>query len=167
MGVSGSGKTTIAALLAQELGCEFADADWFHPDANIAKMAAGHALSDEDRWPWLDAIRTWIHERLTAGSCGVIACSALKRAYRDHLRAGFPGVDLVYLKGSRELIAARMAAREGHYMHTGMLDGQFAILEEPDADERGIVVPIDRKPVEIAHDVAVVLESDGAGRARA
>src|SRR5947209_13177223 len=138
MGVSGSGKTTVGAMLAGELGWKYAEADAFHPTANIEKMAAGHPLTDEDRRPWLAAIAAWIDQRIEAGRPGVVTCSALKRAYRDQLRR--PQEALVYLQGSRELIASRMAARHGHFFSAAMLDSQFADLEEPDPDEHALIV---------------------------
>jgi gluconokinase len=147
MGVSGSGKTTVGALLAGRLGWPYAEADAFHPLSNIEKMAAGHPLTDADRLPWLRAIATWIDERIAAGEHGVVSCSALKRAYRDMLRR--PAVRVVYLRGSRELIAKRLAARHGHFFQAGMLDTQFAALEEPGPDEDVLVVPIDGTPAEI------------------
>ena len=148
MGVSGSGKTAIGALLAGKLGWAYAEADDFHSPANVAKMAAGHPLTDEDRWPWLQAIGAWIDGQLARGAPGVVTCSALKRAYRDVLRR--PGVTLVYLHGSRELIAERMAARHGHFFKPAMLDSQFAALEEPSPDEGILSVPIGGTPAEIA-----------------
>ena len=147
MGVSGSGKTTVGALLAGRLGWPYAEADSFHSPANVAKMAAGHPLTDEDRWPWLRAIGAWIDGQLARGEHGVVTCSALRRAYRDLLRR--PGVQLVYLRGSHELIAERMAARHGHFFKPAMLDSQFATLEEPAPDEGVIALPIGGTPAEI------------------
>ena len=148
MGVSGSGKTTVGALLAGKMGWPYAEADEFHPPANVAKMAAGHPLTDEDRGPWLQAIRAWIDARLAGGEPGVVTCSALRRAYRDLLRE--PGVTLVYLHGTRELIERRMAARHGHFFKPVLLDSQLATLEEPTPDEGVVTVPIDGTPAEIA-----------------
>jgi gluconokinase len=147
MGVSGSGKTTVGALLAGKLGWPYAEADTFHSAANIAKMASRHPLTDEDRWPWLRAIRAWIDGQLARGECGVVTCSALKRAYRDVLRG--PGVQLVFLRGTRELIAERMAARQGHFFTPAMLDSQFADLEEPTPDEDVITVSVEGTPAEL------------------
>jgi carbohydrate kinase (thermoresistant glucokinase family) len=147
-GVSGSGKTTVGALLAGRLGWPYAEADDFHSPENVAKMAAGHPLSDEDRWPWLRAIGAWIDGQLARGQHGVVTCSALKRPYRDVLRR--PDVLQVYLLGSRELIAERMAARHGHFFKPAMLDSQFAALEEPSPDEGILSVPIGGTPAEIA-----------------
>lgn len=157
MGVSGSGKTTIAAELARRLGWEFAEGDAFHPDANVAKMRDGIPLDDADRWPWLDAIAAWIRERREAGARCVIACSALKRAYRERIAAGRDDVRFVYLKGPYDLIAGRMAGRAGHYMPLSLLRSQFDTLEEPDAEEHPLVLSIDRAPGEIADAVLAAL----------
>ena len=151
MGVSGSGKTTVGALLAGRLGWPYAEADAFHSPENVAKMAAGHPLTDEDRWPWLRAIAAWIHERLDRGERGVVTCSALKRAYRELLRG--PEVQLVYLQGPRELIAERMAARHGHFFKPAMLDSQLATLEEPAPDEGVIAVSIGGTPERIVDEI--------------
>jgi gluconokinase len=147
IGVSGSGKTTVGVLLSVRLGWPYAEADAFHSPANVAKMAAGHPLTDEDRWPWLRAIRAWIDGQLAHGESGVVTCSALKRAYRDVLRR--PGVQVVYLRGDRELIARRMATRPGHFFKPALLDSQFADLEEPAPDEGVVTVPIAGAPEEI------------------
>ncbi len=143
MGVAGSGKTTVGSMLAQHLRWEFQDADWFHPNANVEKMRAGVPLTDEDRRPWLEAIAAWIDQIRSTGRHGVVACSALKRTYRDMLIRGRQDVQLVYLRGERNLIAQRMAARKDHFMPTTLLDSQLATLEEPGADEHPIVVSID------------------------
>lgn len=142
MGVSGCGKTTIAAKLAAQLGWQMLEGDKLHPPANVAKMSAGTPLTDEDRWPWLRAIATAIDTWRAAGVSGVVACSALKRAYRDILIGPRADVVLVHLQGSHELIAARMAARRGHFMPAGLLDSQFETLEEPDEAEHPIVTSI-------------------------
>lgn len=147
MGVSGSGKSTIAAALAERLGWTFEDGDRFHPPSNVAKMRAGHPLTDEDRWPWLGAIADEIGRICEAGGHVVIACSALKRAYRDVLLRGRGDVRFVFLNGSQALIAERLARRKGHFMPAGLLDSQFKTLEPPQADERPITVLIDA-PVE-------------------
>jgi gluconokinase len=149
IGVSGCGKTTVGALLAGHLGWQYAEADDFHPRANVEKMAAGHPLDDADRKPWLDAIGRWIDERHTAHEPGVVSCSALKRAYRDTLRRGRPEVRMIYLDGSHELIASRLVARHGHFFAPGMLDSQFADLEPPTPDEHVLTVPIDGSPAEV------------------
>ncbi|MFJ1872668.1 gluconokinase [Streptomyces chartreusis] len=147
MGVAGTGKTTIGPLLAARLGVPYAEGDDFHPQANIAKMSAGVPLDDDDRWPWLDAIGTWAHER--AGLGGVVSCSALKRSYRDRLRAEAPGVVFVHLSGDRALIEDRMAHRQGHFMPTALLDSQFATLQPLQADEAGVAVDVAGSPAEI------------------
>jgi len=130
MGVAGSGKTTVGRALAARMGFEFADADDYHPAANIEKMANGIPLTDEDRAPWLQRLRAVIADWIAAGKNGVMACSALKQEYRDRLTVGAE-VRLVYLKGTRELFYRRLLARHGHYMRESMLDGQLATLEEP------------------------------------
>jgi gluconokinase len=132
MGVSGVGKSTIGSALASRLGWPFYDADAFHPEANVAKMARGEPLNDADRAPWLAALRDLITEHLQAGRAGVLACSALKGSYRDTLAAAGAGVVFVHLEGSSELIEERMRAREDHYMKAGMLASQFAALEPPE-----------------------------------
>lgn len=158
MGVSGSGKTTVAEKLAAALGVEFLEGDKLHPRANVEKMKAGTPLTDEDRRPWLEAIAAKIDQWRAEGKAGVITCSALKRAYRDILIGGRPQVRLVYLKGSRALIHERMAARRGHFMPVGLLDSQFATLEEPGPDERPIVADVGDAPEEI---VAAIIRQLG------
>ncbi|MEH2482905.1 gluconokinase [Nitrobacteraceae bacterium AZCC 2146] len=143
MGVSGSGKSTIAENLAARLGWTFEDGDKFHPASNVAKMSAGHPLTDDDRWPWLQAIADEIDRVGKAGGHVVIACSALKRVYRNVLVHGRGDVRMVYLDGTRELIAARLAARKDHFMPPALLDSQFKTLEPPGADENPITVSID------------------------
>ena len=150
MGVSGSGKTTIARLMAEQLGWQMLEGDSLHPPANVAKMQSGTPLDDADRWPWLRAIAAQIDAWREAGVSGVVACSALKRAYRDILIGPRPDVVLVYLQGSHALIAERMAARKGHFMPPGLLDSQFQTLEVPTADERPIVASIAPAPEAIA-----------------
>lgn len=159
MGVSGSGKSTVGALLAARLQWEFADADWFHSTANVDKMHAGIALTDEDRWPWLDAIAAWIAELRSAGRHGVLACSALKRRYRDVLRGDAEDVRLAYLKGDERLIARRIAARHEHFMPPALLRSQFDALEEPAPDEYAITVSIDARPGEIAARILSALNA--------
>jgi len=150
MGVSGCGKSTIGALLASRLRWEFADADWFHPTSNVDKMHSGIPLTDEDRWPWLDAIGAWIDKTRRSGGHGVVACSALKRSYRDVLIGKRPDVRLVYLKGGEALIARRIAVRHEHFMPRSLLHSQFEALEEPGPDENPIIVSIQSQPREIA-----------------
>jgi len=151
--VSGCGKSTVAALLAGWLGWAFEEGDALHPRANIQKMASGHPLTDDDRRPWLRRVTAWIDERLDAGENGIITCSALKRAYRDALDHRGVGVVFVYLAGDKNTINARMAVRQGHFMPTGLLDSQFADLEEPAPDERAIRVVIGAAPPELAHQI--------------
>lgn len=143
MGVSGSGKSTIADHLARRLGWRYEDGDSFHPPANVTKMSAGHPLTDEDRWPWLQAIANEIDRLSAAGERAVVACSALKRAYRDVLVHGRHDVRIVFLDGTEQLIAARLTARKGHFMPPGLLTSQFRTLERPDTDERPVMVSID------------------------
>ena len=142
MGVAGSGKSTIGALLAERLGWSYVDGDWLHPAANVEKMRSGVALSDNDRWPWLAAIAARIDALQAEGQGAVVACSALKRAYRAVLLAGRPYARLAYLKGDRATVATRLGSRDGHFMPPALLESQFATLEEPQADERPIVIPI-------------------------
>jgi gluconokinase len=153
MGVSGSGKSTIANKLAERLRWAFEDGDRFHPAGNVAKMSAGQPLTDEDRWPWLQAISDEIDRACRAGQRLVIACSALKRAYRDILVHGRNDVRIVYLKGAQELIASRLALRKGHFMPPGLLDSQFKTLEPPDRDENPLTVSIDASVETIVDDI--------------
>ena len=153
MGVSGCGKSTIAAGLAHQDGWTLLEGDAFHPPANIAKMQAGIPLSDEDRWPWLRAIAARADELRAAGQSAAVACSALKRAYRDVLTGGRPNTLLVYPRGSRALIAERMALRKDHFMPPALLDSQFAALEEPGPDEHPIVVDIGLPPGETVRSI--------------
>jgi gluconokinase len=153
MGVASSGKTSLGERLAERLGWPFRDADSFHPPANVAKMSGGIPLTDEDRKPWLAAIAAWIDELRATGGNGIVTCSALKRAYRDVIVGGRPDVALVYLKGSRELIGQRMAARQHHFMPPALLDSQFATLEEPGADENPLVVQVEASKDAIVEQV--------------
>lgn len=143
MGVASSGKTSLGERLAERLGWPFRDADSFHPPENVAKMSAGTPLTDVDRKPWLAAIAAWIDDLRASGRNGIVTCSALKKAYRDVILGNRPDVALVYLKGSRELIGARMAARQHHFMPPSLLDSQFATLEEPGPDENPLVVTVE------------------------
>jgi len=160
MGVSGCGKTTVARAVADRLGLPFQEGDALHPPANVAKMAGGRPLTDEDRAPWLAAVAAWLDERRSAGTGGVITCSALKRAYRDTLAGGHRDVRFVHVRGDRELIAARMAARSGHFMPASLLDSQLATLEEPGPDERPIVVSAALPVERIVDEVAAALARD-------
>jgi carbohydrate kinase (thermoresistant glucokinase family) len=153
MGVSGSGKTTIARGVAAAKGWTLVEGDSFHPPANVAKMAAGTPLTDADRWPWLHAIAAAIDADRARGENAVVACSALRRAYRDILIGDRPDVRLVYLQGSRELIGERMRARQGHFMPPALLDSQFQTLEEPGRDENPITVGIGGTPDEIVRAI--------------
>lgn len=153
MGVSGSGKSTIADALATRLGWRYEDGDRFHPPGNVAKMSAGHALTDEDRWPWLQAIADEIDRVCAADERAVIACSALKRAYRDILVHGRCDVRIVCLGGTETLIADRLAARKGHFMPPELLASQFKTLERPEANERSITVSIDAPVERIVDDI--------------
>ncbi|HEY3565070.1 MAG TPA: gluconokinase [Casimicrobiaceae bacterium] len=157
MGVSSSGKTTVATELSRRLHWELADADTFHSAANVHKMASGIPLTDEDRWPWLAAIAAWIDGVRAAGRHGIIACSALKRSYRDLLIGDRSDVRLVYLKGDFDLVARRMKQRHGHYMPAELLQSQFDTLEEPTQDEHPIVVSIDADPSSIAAEIVAQL----------
>ena len=146
MGVSGSGKSTVGAALAQALGVPFADADDLHPPENIAKMAAGEPLEDDDRLPWLETIGRWLADHDTGG---VMSCSALKRSYRDLLRGHAPEVSFLHLHATFEVIEKRQASRPGHFMPASLLRSQFETLEPLEADERGSVVDVDQGVDEI------------------
>lgn len=153
MGVSGSGKSTIADRLAHRLDWDFEDGDIFHPASNVAKMSAGQPLTDEDRWPWLQAIADEIDRACEAGERTIIACSALKRAYRDILVHGRDDVRIVFLNGALELIAGRLAARKGHFMPPGLLASQFRTLEPPAKSENPVMVSIDAPVETIVDDI--------------
>ena len=157
MGVSGSGKSTVGTLLAGRLQWEFEDADWFHPAANVDKMHKGIALTDEDRWPWLRAVAAWIDKTRSAGEHGVIACSALKRRYRDVLVGDRPDVRLVYLQGEEALIARRIATRHEHFMPSSLLHSQFLALEEPGPSEHPITISIAAQPRRIVAQILSAL----------
>jgi carbohydrate kinase (thermoresistant glucokinase family) len=152
MGVSGSGKSTVAALLAAALGCKFQEGDNLHPRENVEKMRSGTPLTDADRLPWLRKIAEEIDGWRARGECGVLTCSALKRSYRDIIIGTRHDVVLVYLKGSRDLIHRRMAARHEHFMPVALLDSQFATLEEPTPDEHPIIADVGGKPADIVHE---------------
>ena len=167
MGVSGCGKSTIAAMLAHRLNWIYEDGDWFHPPSNVEKMRSGEPLTDEDRWPWLHGIAAWIDATRRVGNHATVACSALKRAYRDILVGGRRDVRIVHLKGERDLIARRLAARDGHFMPPALLDSQFATLEEPRTDEYPIVVSIVPHPREIVEQIVNKLgKAEASGHAK-
>ncbi|WP_430649343.1 gluconokinase [Bradyrhizobium uaiense] len=160
MGVSGSGKSTIADRLAIRIGWRFEDGDSFHPPSNVAKMHSGQPLTDEDRWPWLRAIAHEIDRTCGVRERAVIACSALKRSYRDILVHGREDIRIVFLDGTQELIAGRLAARKDHFMPPGLLASQFRTLEPPTPDERPITVAIDRSVDTIIEDIVTQLKLD-------
>lgn len=153
MGVSGSGKTTIGLLLSELLHWPFEEGDSLHPAANLAKMAAGHPLTDADRLPWLERVEGWIAGQLNAGRNGIIPCSALKRSYRDLLRRAGSGVRIVYLAGDEPTVGRRQAARVGHFMPASLVHSQFETLEEPTADEAVTRVSVRQPPLEIAGEI--------------
>jgi gluconokinase len=160
MGVSGSGKTTVAELLANELGWPFMEGDRLHPPANVEKMRQGIPLTDADRAPWLDRIGAELKSWAAEGRSGVMTCSALKRAYRDRIRSARPDVRFVYLKGSQTLIGERVAARHHEYMPASLLRSQFETLEEPAPDEPAVTVDVGGSP---ASEVAAVIAALGLG----
>jgi gluconokinase len=144
MGVSGAGKTVVGRRLAEALGADFIDGDDLHSDSARAKMASGHPLTDEDRWPWLDRIAGTLREGLSRNVATIVACSALRRVYRDRLRAGVGGgLRFVYLKADREMMRARVARRRDHFMPASLVDSQFATLEPPDGEPDVVVTPAD------------------------
>ena len=157
MGVAGCGKTTIAKLLAERLDCEYVDGDWLHPQSNVEKMRGGTPLTDDDRWPWLAAIAARVDELNAQGRGAVVACSALKRAYRNVLMGARADARIAYLKGNRETVSARLGSRDGHFMPPQLLASQFATLEEPSPDERAIVVSIEDPPAAIVEAIVTSL----------
>jgi carbohydrate kinase (thermoresistant glucokinase family) len=159
MGVSGSGKSSIAEGVRDELGWSFQEGDALHPPANIQKMHAGIALTDEDRAPWLAAIKRWIDARLVTGESGLVTCSALKRAYRDFLIGGRSEVRVLYLKASRDVLEARVKDRPDHFMPASLLDSQLATLEEPSAEERPLVVGVDGSKAESIEAAVKAIEA--------
>ena len=158
MGVSGCGKSTTGAVLSERLGWTFRDADSFHPASNVAKMSSGQPLTDEDRGPWLAAIAAWIDERCAAGEAAIVSCSALKRRYRDIIVGPRTGVQLVHLAGTREVIGARLSARQGHFMPASLLTSQFEALEPPGAEERAIVVDVAQPPEAVVAEIVMRLQ---------
>ncbi len=162
MGPSGTGKTTVAELLAERLDWTIAEADEFHPQANIDKMTSGIALTDEDRWPWLEAIRDYLSGKAAEGSPAVVTCSALKRAYRDLLRQSQADIVFIQLTGPIDLIAGRMESRKGHFMPKTLLQSQFDTLEELGSDEAGVKADVSNPPEEIVETVLRELDLDPA-----
>ena len=164
-GVAGSGKTTVGAMLAGRLSWPFADADDFHPAANVAKMRAGIPLTDEDRQPWLQAIGAWMDEHIARGESGVVGCSALKRSYRDEMLGGRPEARLVFLATDREVLTRRLAARVGHFFPETLLASQLAVLEPPGPDEHVIrVVPADTPAATVDAIIALLFPGGLPGR---
>ena len=157
MGVSGSGKSTVMARMADRFAWGSAEADDFHPAANVAKMAGGHPLTDEDRWPWLRTLAAWIGEREDSGENAVITCSALRRPYRDFLRQGHPSVRFVYLAVDPEVLKRRMEQRHGHFMPPSLLDSQLDTLEALQPDEPGCIVSGELPPDRIVDEIAARL----------
>ncbi len=149
MGVSGSGKTTLAEGIAEHLHWRFQEGDDLHPPANVEKMARGEPLTDEDRWPWLDAIGSWLDARERAGESAVLTCSALRRTYRDRLRSGRPGVRFCQVVASAETLRQRLAHRSGHYMPASLLSSQLATFEELGEDEPGVTVSAEGDVAEV------------------
>ncbi|MCU1539832.1 MAG: gluconokinase [Arthrobacter sp.] len=164
MGVSGSGKSTVAGLVAARLGWDVAEGDDLHPAANVAKMQAGQPLTDDDRWPWLESIAGWIRARTAAGTPGVVTCSALKKRYRDVLRG--ENVVFVFLEGSRDRISDRLASRHGHFMPPALLASQFDALEAPTEDENFITLCVSATPAEEAQEIIDRLGLEAGGAAR-
>jgi gluconokinase len=161
-GVSGAGKTTVGKLLARELGWRFVEADDFHPPANIKKMRSGDPLTDKDRWPWLERLRQQIERSLSVGENAVLACSALKRAYRDRLRLGNE-VKFVFLRGDYALVEKQLRSRHGHFMDANLLQSQFDDLEEPQPDENVLTIELGRTPEKIVERIEAKLNLTGSG----
>ena len=162
MGVAGSGKTTLAVELTRRLGWPYAEADDFHPPANVAKMAAGVPLTDEDRWPWLEAIRDWLTAQARAGRSTVVTCSALRLAYRDVLRQAEGRVRFVHLTADPALLSARLARRSGHFMPATLLASQLATLETLVPGEDGVVIVVDVPPDAVADRAIKLLGLESA-----
>ena len=159
MGVSGSGKSTVGGMIAGAMGWDLQEGDDLHPQANIEKMATGHPLNDDDRWPWLAKIALWITQHTDAGQPGIVTCSALKRSYRDILRG--ENVVFIHLAGSRDQIGQRLTARLDHYMPPSLLDSQISTLEPIDPDEQAIIIDVGGSPVEIVEEILRRLEELG------
>lgn len=164
-GVAGSGKTTVGKLVAQRLHCVFADGDDFHPAANVAKMHAGIPLTDEDRWPWLRAIASWMDERAAAGESAVVACSVLRRAYREVLLTARARPRMMFLVVPRDICADRLAARHGHFFGADLLDSQFDALELPEPTDPADLVPATGNPDQVADQIMALLDRDWRGPA--
>jgi gluconokinase len=164
-GVSGSGKSTVGGLVAGRLGWAFEDGDALHPAANLAKMRAGVPLTDDDRWPWLRALAAWMDQRISAGCSAVVACSALKRSYRELLCRDRPQVQVVLLDVDTGVLTARLAARHGHFFPAQLLNSQLAALERPGPDERTLVVRADGQPAEVAGEIIRALGLAGEQKA--
>ncbi len=160
-GVAGSGKTTVGALLAGRLHWRFADADTFHPEANVAKMRSGVPLTDEDRMPWLGVVAGWMDAHIAAGRSAVLACSALKRSYRDLLLSGRPAATMVFLRLDRDVLARRLASRAGHFFPEKLLDSQLAVLEPPEPGERVHTVPVHGDAAQTADEIIALLWPSG------
>ena len=152
-GVSGSGKSTVGTILATRLGWVFEDSDALHSAAEIAKMRSGVPLTDADRWPWLHSVAAWADQRIAAGESAVVACSALKRSYRDFLRDGRPSVEIVILDVDAGVLTARLRSRQGHFFPAQLLASQLAVLELPTPDEPALVVPVRGTPARMAKDI--------------
>ena len=161
-GVSGAGKTAVSELLGRNLGWRFIEADDFHPAANIEKMCSGHPLTDNDRWPWLDRLREQIERSLAAKEDAVLACSALKRVYRDRLRVS-DEVKFVFLRGDYSLIEKQLRSRRGHFMNLALLQSQFDDLEEPQPDENVLTIELGRTPEEILERIEAKLNLANSG----
>lgn len=164
MGVTGTGKSTVGRSLADALDADFVEGDDLHPEANVAKMASGRPLTDADRWPWLDAVGAAVRERSADGQPVVATCSALRRAYRDRLRAVVPGLFFVHLRAPREVLAGRLAGRRGHFMPVSLLDSQLSTLEPLEPDERGAVVDVSPPLADVLRRALVILRAE-AGQA--
>ena len=161
-GVSGAGKTTIGKLLARDLRWRFIEADDFHPAANIEKMRSGHPLTDNDRWPWLEQLRQQIERSLSARENAVLACSALKRAYRDRLHVS-DEIKFVFLRGDHALVQKQLRSRHGHFMNATLLQSQFDALDEPESDENVVTIELGRRPEEIVERIEAKLNLANCG----
>jgi gluconokinase len=162
-GVAGSGKTTVGTLLARLLHWRFADADTLHPPANVAKMRSGVPLTDEDRWPWLHAVAAWMDTTIADGQSAVLACSALKRSYRDALLSGRPAATMVFLDVDRDVLDRRLAKRSGHFFPEELLSSQLTSLEPPEPDERVRIVHVDGDAAQTAAKVVAAMADRPAG----